>query len=97
MRHDAGAPQDAGANVTGIPFGLDKEKEQSMVTVCQMLHCRQLPEEPSAYVSIRSSIRVCAILRCRAVSGYLNDNASRQMDIFLSLLFSEERMFFFRL
>ena len=27
-------------------------------------------------------------------SDYLNDNALRKMDIFLSLLFSEERMFF---
>jgi hypothetical protein len=27
-------------------------------------------------------------------SDYLNDNAFRKMDIFLSLLFSEERMFF---
>jgi hypothetical protein len=30
-------------------------------------------------------------------SDYLNDNALRKMDIFLSLLFSEERMFFFSL
>jgi hypothetical protein len=28
-------------------------------------------------------------------SDYLNDNALRKMDIFLSLLFSEERMFFY--
>jgi hypothetical protein len=27
-------------------------------------------------------------------SDYLNDNALKKMDIFLSLLFSEERMFF---
>jgi hypothetical protein len=31
----------------------------------------------------------------RSKSDYLNDNALRKMDIFLSLLFSEERMFFF--
>jgi hypothetical protein len=57
MPHDAGAPQDAGANITGIPFGLDKEKEQSMLTVCvcQMLRCRPLPEErqhTSAYGAV---------------------------------------------
>jgi hypothetical protein len=34
------------------------------------------------------------IQACKSLSDYLNDNA-RKMDIFLSLLFSEERIFFY--
>ena len=45
------------ANITGIPLGLDKEKEhypKSILTVCQMLCCRPLAEDQhtSAYGAV---------------------------------------------